>query len=473
MRLPPLPKAAVPVASCLWLGGLELAMRTHTRDGVHYQKWTSDAMMQTLPIDVLRDAPLDALYYLHIQPPMLDVIRSIFARAFPVTEHVELVRNVDICLSALYVVLYGLLSFGIYQWTRRLTNKAIAVAAWLAWLIYPAPMLYATFMEGTFLSTFFIFFFFYELWRLKKRDGSIVRLTLLTLILFFTRPIFQWYFFPLVFVSLLLRRVSARQLALFGGASVLFVSPYLVKQKLLFDTLSTTTFAGYFEAGICWYEPPPNELQAARDATDYRYPEAALRYQGYKDLNAPNTVLDNLVYPELTSRHCRMHFDECAKNVAKSLSQNVNNYWRASALHTPNGLTDNLFWASAPNWLLSGLRYQLLVAIAVASSLASSTMRWITTRRAGRPRLDDFAFQLSLAIPVALIVATTLLANRGRWIEADRLKFFLEPLFFVFWPASVDWLGRGAVRRSWGHFERHAAEGEVAIDVPADYDRGS
>jgi hypothetical protein len=36
-----------------------------------------------------------------------------------------------------------------------------------------------------------------------------------------------------------------------------------------------------------------------------------------------------------------------------------------------------------------------------------------------------------LVVP-AFVFATTMLANRYDWVEANRLKFFLEPMFFLF-----------------------------------------
>jgi hypothetical protein len=430
------------LVSTFWLAALERGMRSHTLDGVHYQKWSSDVMLQTLPIEVLRAAPLQALYYLHIQPPVLDIVRATFAQFFPRAAPAELVLEVDTCLSRLYIVLFGLLSVCIYEWTRRLTQRSVALVTWLVWIVYPGAIFYTTIMEGTFLSAFLVFLFFYELWRFGQRGRPVYRITTLTLCLFFTRTIFQWYFFPLVFFLLLFQRARPKQLAIFVGISLLFVGPYLAKQKILFDTLSTTTYAGYFQAGIFWYQPTPAELEAEKRALSYRYPQRALLHQGDKPYNGEDTALDNIVYPKLTYRHCKEHFDGCTKALMISLSQNVRNYWKPSATFSRNGLTDNLFWSKAFNWVFSGSSYQAILAFGAVAWALWSVNRW-PARRGGKPPIvREVGQSLSLLIPAAFIFSATMLANRGPWIEADRLKFMLEPVFFVFCAGSFYRLSR-------------------------------
>ena len=40
--------------------------------------------------------------------------------------------------------------------------------------------------------------------------------------------------------------------------------------------------------------------------------------------------------------------------------------------------------------------------------------------------------ELAWLIIPAFVFATSMLANRYEWVENDRLKFFLDPLFFLF-----------------------------------------
>src|SRR6186713_402657 len=72
--------AGVFLVSIVWLTALEMMTSARAADGVHFQEWTSEFMQQTLPIAVLRDFPLQSLYYLHIQPPLLDTVRAVIAQ---------------------------------------------------------------------------------------------------------------------------------------------------------------------------------------------------------------------------------------------------------------------------------------------------------------------------------------------------------------------------------------------------------
>ena len=63
--------------------------------GVYLQAWPSEVMMQTLSIEDLRDEPFKSLWYLHIQPPMLDGIRAIFANLSNALDLLSLQYDVD------------------------------------------------------------------------------------------------------------------------------------------------------------------------------------------------------------------------------------------------------------------------------------------------------------------------------------------------------------------------------------------
>jgi hypothetical protein len=271
---------AIFLASVAWLAVLETVFSSRAPDGVHLQLWTSDDMQQTLPIAMLREFPLQSLYYLHIQPPLYDGLRTILAQLVRPAADNPLIVAVDRWIYIVQMLLFGFTSLRMYQWAHRLADRWCALALWLAWVVHPAPLVYATLLDSTFLSSSFIFLFCYEMWRLGREDGSIYRVAITGLGVFFTRTVFQWYYIPVTVVALLLSRVAWRQVAVFAAVSVIAVAPWLVKQRILFGTLSTTTYSGYHQAGIIWYYPTPAELEVARRELDYRYPEAAKRYEG-------------------------------------------------------------------------------------------------------------------------------------------------------------------------------------------------
>lgn len=75
------PELLVFVLSLGFLLALEASWRQYAIDRVYFQKWTSEDMMQTLPIIDLRDHPVKSLANLHIQPPALDFNTSAFGAA--------------------------------------------------------------------------------------------------------------------------------------------------------------------------------------------------------------------------------------------------------------------------------------------------------------------------------------------------------------------------------------------------------
>ena len=64
---------------------LQNLMRPYARDGIYFQAWSSEDMMQTVPIRDLREAPLQTLLNIHIQPPGFDVIRGTLVQFWPAT----------------------------------------------------------------------------------------------------------------------------------------------------------------------------------------------------------------------------------------------------------------------------------------------------------------------------------------------------------------------------------------------------
>ena len=67
-------------------------------------------MQQTLPIAVLRESPLRSLDYLHIQPPLLDALRSIVAQFVDPDRNTSLVVAADRRLYIVQVLVFGFTS---------------------------------------------------------------------------------------------------------------------------------------------------------------------------------------------------------------------------------------------------------------------------------------------------------------------------------------------------------------------------
>jgi hypothetical protein len=173
--------------------GLESYMRPYALQGMYFQEWSSETMMQTLSIEDLRHAPLQSLWNLHMQPPLLDTIRAILAHLANANEGVALVREVDQDLYMVWALGAATLAIVMFRWLKQLTNTSLAFLATLLFMIHPGVMFYATLLDGTFLSSILIFGTYYELWKLRRDPNrSILPVTCLFLALALLRTLFQW-----------------------------------------------------------------------------------------------------------------------------------------------------------------------------------------------------------------------------------------------------------------------------------------
>ena len=64
--------------------------------------------------------------------------------------------------------------------------------------------------------------------------------------------------------------------------------------------------------------------------------------------------------------------------------------------------------------------------------------------------LRQVGLELSLILFALFIFSTSVMANIYEWVESERLKFFLEPMFFVFIGTKIYW----AIRRACYLFTR-------------------
>jgi hypothetical protein len=360
---------------------------------------------------------------------MLDTIRTILVILSPTSHPVGMLQFVDGCLYLIWLLLFGVLNTLIYAWVTQITKSMTAgITAVIIWLFHPASILYATMLDGTFLSTILITWMIYETWLLSKNQGSYIRLGLASSLAFLTRTVFQWYFAPVLGLSLLLLPVKKRKVLL----ALLIFCPVVVlycgKQYLLFHTLSTTTFGGYHKTGIIWYEPKEGEVQEYLARIQAEYPEGAKSILDRH--NNEMTWKHHLAHDAIFSAKLKEDFYFCLGQIFKSLNYNFNNYWQPSSRYTDNVITANLGWKNAYEWLFSKWRLWFL--------LMMSFMVWLVSgAKQDSQRIWRF---LGLSVMIGYILMITHLCNRLEWTEACRLKFFLEPVFFVFIMSQLTFL---------------------------------
>jgi hypothetical protein len=417
--------AVIFVGTLFFLTAIELFSLSYTQDGLHFERWTSDDMMQCLPIQQLRQTPLHSLWYLHKQPPMLDAIRAVLAYVVGSANEGALLRRVD---AATYVV-WGFFSAGIavlvFRWLEQLTTRLYALFITAFWVASPSAITYATTLEGTLISAFGSVWLFYELWRFTRQEGSAWRLSTLCIFLILTRTVFQWYFVPLLVVALIVMRAPWRQIAGFAVLTTVVIAPFIAKQYFLFQTLSTSTFGGYHKAGIIWYQPSSSEMQAARNSLDLNYPAAANEYSGNDVYNNQKNYEDNLIYESLARGFVRSNPLESGRRLWRSIGYNFKAYWRPS--HT--GMSSNIIGANLPwtreyDFVFSRYGFLFLISSSLVIWLMRMTVRGWTSK--------DGLNTAAIGLVTGYILAVCWLCNRLEWTEAMRLKFLLEPVYFVF-----------------------------------------
>jgi hypothetical protein len=407
--------------SAVFLTAAEALARREAPDGLYLQKYTSEYLMQTVSVLDLRDEPLRSLWYLHIQPPMLDAVRAALAQLHRGATDADLLRRVDAGLYLVWGIAASALAGLVCLWLCRLAGPRYGLAAAVAWILHPASVFYATLLDGTLVSAAGIAWFLYELWRARAGGGSVPRLVAVLLFLFFTRSVVQWPFLVVTGASLLLLRMSPRRVAVVVCAAGLVMGAYLAKQRALFGVAFTSSFAAdSFCKGLHEYclgttpvslpeLPPPSAAgvlsRVAKSDGEYNYNQLAFLRRSFSQMEEYRALL--------RTRTLAQNLDALRRNLA---------FWLVpSSRYTAHVLVDRLPWRGLYDALFGGPG---LVALLVLSALG-----WV--RRRGR---EGWRAGLGLALPVGYVFAVTVLFEGG---ENMRYKFFVEPVLFVFVAAEA------------------------------------
>ena len=439
---------AVFLAGLLVMLALQAYGRPFATDGVHFQRHSSEDMMQTLSLLDLRDAPLRSLLVLHIQPPLLDSLRAILLRLGPDVAPRELVVRVDRALYLLWALVYAATGVLVFVWLRRLLGRPrLAALAALLFLLHPAAIYYATYLDTTLLASFGILWLCYALSSLRDR-GTVLSLAAAFVFLFFVRSIFQWPALVVLLASLLLMRVPRRRAGAVVAACSVLVGAYMLKQYLVLGSVSTSSFAGSSCVRALGEEPemgfstpmtiPLGPLMANSGFDSY--PRALTRASKITGAHNYNHVAD-LYNERRLGGVCREKLRSLPiREILRADAESASWFLTPSSQYMgeAHAIVDRLPWRAGYDWVFSGWRLLLLVA--------GATLVWVR----GRSRAD-LARGLGLALPVLFVTAASIVFERG---ENMRFKFFVEPALYVFvisqWTSGLGgaartplaWLGR-------------------------------
>lgn len=409
--------------------------------GFYFQETSSDALMQTLEIRTLISDPIRSIWYLHVNPPLFDVIRLLLI----IPDH--LLGNditgmlVDRRLYLFYAGLFASMNVLIYRTLRLLDCSQIwSIVVVLGWSVYPGNISMATYLDPTYLSAFLLMLATNQgmMWinggRTRNTYGTLIALMLLS----WTRSLFQiQLLLPIVLFAIyrFIRKREFRLPAMVQLALVLMLAALPLKQFALFGTFSTSSFVGAHQLGLIQYEPTSEELSAV-SVPDRLITNASKIESKYNSLA---NAIQNFQQESVFRDRLRDAPFASVSNIPDSIVKVGRNALSATQEYQPNQASEQLPWASLSRWLFSGWRYLALAVFGLVGLVARTRLR--------NARVN--VLLLATGVVGLQILAGALRSRFGvfEWVEANRLKFILEPMIFCL-------VGAGAVTLS--HFLKPA-----------------
>lgn len=418
------------IASFLFQVRLQSYMRQYAIDGFYFQTWSSETLMQTVSIQDLRDAPLETLFNIHIQPPGFDLIRAIIVHTLPKpNEQMPLEQYVDYWLYKLWALFYGILGCIVFLWIYEITKaKSFSIVSTIVFLLHPACLLFATLLDSTFLTSMLILIFYYFLWKTKNKQAVAASyFVIMILALFFTRSIFQLPFVFVSIISLLLVGLPKRNVLLVFLVTSVVTGLYMAKQYYQFGIFSTSSFTGLNlnrSVGIDMMDRYRNYLNSIgnSDKQDFSLPRTLTRKQ--KLTGRPN--YNNIEYLQL-NRELEEEFKTYIFSISPlqllgSYRENIQIYFAPSSKATKHVIVDRLPWRFIYDGVFSApLIYVLFLLLGTP---------WLLERI----RFRDYLPSAGILLPGIFIFAICVLFEKG---ENVRFKFFLEPVIFVFLASQI------------------------------------
>lgn len=412
--------AAIALAAFAFQMALQNAMRPHAIRGIYFQGWSSETLTQTVPIEALREAPLQSILNIHIEPPGFDLLRAVLLSLSPSADIGTALKEVDMRLMVVWALAYSVTAGVVFAWTAQLTRTWVGVLVASIFALHPGSIFYVTLLDPTMITTLLITAAFYLLWRAKKGSaGAVPALTVVALCLFLTKSFFQAPLILLLGTSLYLLKVPRGQLRLFlliaGGVALL----YGAKQYYQFRIFHTSSFAAY---NLCKSIGIDNNYTVkldleARDVTGL--PSVLARQSklsggiNYNNIN----YLDFSDY--LMKKYLKYMLKFPVAELQHQYRHNLMLYWLPSS-----------HYGNEVNVIVERLPYRVLFD-AVFSYPVFTTILLLCGAYAVWKAISggDVPGAAALLLPALAIFTITVIGDKG---ENMRYKYFLEPVYIIF-----------------------------------------
>jgi len=223
--------------------------------GVRFDGTTITGYMQFIDYALLKDRLLESLWYLHAQPPLLNLLAGIGIKLFG--------SDANVFFAVCFHVLGLALAVSVFFLTSRISSSSVAGYVATAVLVFsPAFVLYENWLMYTFptaamLTVAAVCLFEYA--RGKSIWWGVTFFTLLALVAL-TRSMFHLVWL-LAIVALVIALVGNRVATLRAAAvPVLIVAAWYSKNLILFGTFSASTMLGLGLSNITTLTMPREEL---------------------------------------------------------------------------------------------------------------------------------------------------------------------------------------------------------------------
>ena len=199
-----------------------------------------DWFMQTLPLEALRRDLGGSLWFLHAQPPLLNLVGGSLIQLF-YPHHLEALHAFNVLLGALISGLFYLLA------AHFVTRRWIAIVWALILAFNPALYLYEAYVLYEVLTAFLVMATLAALlWHWQTQKPAALYTFLLALnLLILTRSVYHIVLLaPALLLFWWLARGQARRVVFVGALICLLSAGWYAKNLVLFDTFSASSWSG-------------------------------------------------------------------------------------------------------------------------------------------------------------------------------------------------------------------------------------
>lgn len=406
--------ALLVVFSTMFIGLWALSAREDAVAGLYLQAWPSEQMMQTVSIIDLSENPFETILNIHIQPPMFATIRALLALPWRGESLGRLQRIVDFELYLLWIGCYALTGVVLYLWGSKIINTLGGIIIALLFYIHPASILYATFLETTMLTAFLVTCFYYLLWKTHKGIGSVILLSIVLILMIYTKSVFQWPFILVCVISLLLLNVEKKSIVKFLAIVSFAAGLLFVKQFLQFGIATTSSFTGY----NCYH------------GIGYHHEHFAPSSEKYVDQDLPGVLTrtkkangvvnyNHIDFLQVNSEYIEECFNILISQpiglTLASFVENLNLYLLPSSEYPAHVFLHRIPWKKA---------YDTIASKAILVLLVAYSMAFWAIRNKARLRIG-----LGFLLPALYIFTVSILFEKP---ENMRYKYYLEPVVLIF-----------------------------------------